>query len=49
MAKPNKQINLTLPDDWYEALENLKTVYGALTVQDVIRAVLAGVLHKEEK
>ena len=44
----NAQISLTLPNDWIKSLEALKSVYGALNIQEVIRAILASALHKKE-
>ena len=47
-ATKTEKIMLTVPSEWISQLEALKTVYGAMSVQDVIRGILGGVLAKKE-
>lgn len=43
-----EKIILTLPCRWMPKLKAVMDTYGALTVQDVIRAILASTLFPEE-
>jgi hypothetical protein len=43
-ALETEKISLVLPKTMLTKLEALKTVYGAMSVQDVIRSILAEVL-----
>jgi len=48
-ATTTEKIMLTLPSTWLPKLEALKTVYGAMSIQDVIRGILGGVLAEKEE
>jgi len=47
-ALKTEGIYLTLPIDWMPKLDALRKTYGAISKQDVIRAILAGLLEKED-
>ena len=42
------KISFSYPTKWTPKLEALKDVYGALSIQDVIRSILAGFLKEKE-
>jgi len=47
-ALETDRIQLTYPSRWNKRLDAVKDVYGALSRQDVIRAIVASVLFPEE-
>ena len=48
MDEEKERLQIVIPTRWMPKLEAIKDTYGALTVQDVIRSIIASVLFPEE-